>query len=374
MKTVAVFFGGNSNEREISVITGMYAVNLLRACGDAYRVLPVYLPPEGGFLLGESLRGVEDFRLGAPKGVQTVFLVRGGLAYEKKPKKRIRVDCALNCCHGGAGEGGVLSALLEWHKLPSASPSMAGSAVFLDKSLSKLVLRGLGIPTLPSFCVREERFASGGWREEARALGYPVIVKPAKLGSSVGIQVAQNEEELSAALKNAFGLDCAALVEAYLKDKRDLDLAAYRKGDEIVLSEVEEVFSDSAILTFAEKYEGAGRPSELPAKIPQETKERMGEMLTRVYEQFGMRGVVRADFLLSEEGLYFNELNTVPGTLAAHLFGGSLTKARELIEGLIEEALSRTDCEKPVVESGILSAPVFGSKTPKTADFQPKTP
>lgn len=357
METVAVFFGGRSNEREISVITGMYCVNLLRAA-NAYRVLPVYLPPEGGLLLGEALRGVEDFR-SSPLGLKPVMFVRGGLAYEKKPAKRIAVGKALNCCHGGAGEGGVLSALLEWNGIPSASPQMTPSAVFMDKAVSKIALKGLGIPVLPSFALRE---GETDWKERAEGLGYPLIVKPSKLGSSVGIAVAEDEEELSRALKAAFALDGLVLVEKYLQGKRDLNLAVYREGGRLVFSPVEEVFSEKAILTFGEKYEGAGkRASELPAQLPAETERQMQEMLACVYEQFGIRGVVRADFLLSGETLYFNELNTVPGTLATYLYGGSLSQARKMLTALLGEA--RPAAEKPIVNSGILSAPVFGAKT-----------
>ncbi len=364
METIAVFFGGKSNEREISIITGMYCVNLLR--GER-RVLPVYLDPAGGMLLGEEVRGVEEFRGGTPKSFKPVVPVRGGLAPANKPKKRIEVGCALNCCHGGAGEGGVLSALLEWYGIPSASPGMAESAVFLDKVLSKAALKGMDIPVLPAFALREEAFfaegCAGGWRAEAAALGYPVVVKPSKLGSSVGISVAQTEEELEKALLRAFRLDESVLVEQYLKGKRDLNIAAYRRGEEIVLSPVEEVFSDSPILTFGEKYEGTGeRRHELPARIPPETAASIADMLKRVYAQFGMRGIVRADFLLSASGEpYFNELNTVPGTLALYLFSDRLTEARDLLLRLLAEGKKRRE-EKATLQSGILSSAVFGGK------------
>ena len=362
MKTVAVFFGGKSNEREISVITGLYCANLLR--GD-HRVLPVYLDPDGGMLFGEDAFGVEEFRTegGTPKGLKRAVFTRGGIAETRKPKKTIPIDCALNCCHGGMGEGGVLSALLTWYGIPSASPDLATSALFLDKILAKDFLKGMQIPVVESFPLTESEFAAGGWRAQAEALGYPVIVKPCKLGSSVGISVAKNEEELNEALALAFRLDRAALVEKYLAGKRDLNIAAYRAGGEIVLSPIEEVFSGSPILTFGEKYEGEGeRRHELPAKLPEETAEKIAQMLKCIYARLNIRGIVRADFLLSQEGeVYFNELNTVPGTLATYLFGESLTKTRALLNMLLEEGM-RAEPEKLTLESGILSKPVFGAK------------
>ncbi len=362
MKTVAVFFGGKSNEREISVITGIYCANLLKS---AYRVLPVYLDPSGGMLLAES-GGVEDFRRQAEqkfRGAKRLAFVTGGLAPEGKPKKRIAVDCALNCCHGGMGEGGVLSALLEWFRIPSASPALAPSAVFLDKALSKFLLAGMGVPVLPSFALREREFAAGEWKERAARLGYPVIVKPCRLGSSIGIAVAKNEEALDEALRLAFRLDGAALVETYLEGKRDLNVAAYRAEERVVLSPVEEVFSAAPILTFGEKYEETGeRQHELPARLPEGTAEKIAQTLACVYEQLDMCGIVRADFLLAPTGeVYFNELNTVPGTLAAYLFGESLTEARGLLVRLVEEGM-RERPEKETVESGILSKPLFFGK------------
>lgn len=365
MKTIAVFFGGRSNEREISVITGMYCANLLR---ERYRVLPVYLRPEGGMLLMEE-GGVEDFRRAQENGFRScteVILTEGGMAPAKRPKKRTPIDCALNCCHGGMGEGGTLSAVLEWFQIPSASPDMTPSAVFLDKTYSKYLLKGMDIPVLPSFSLTEEEFAGDGWRAQAEALGYPAIVKPSKLGSSVGISVAQGEEELKKALSLAFRLDGAALIEKYLVGKRDLNIAAYRSEGQILLSPIEEVFSASPILTFGEKYEGAGeRRHELPASLPQETAQKIADLLTCIYARFHMRGIVRADFLLSKEGdVYFNELNTVPGTLATYLFGESLTEARALLGILIEEGMRPTP-EKEILQTGILSASVFGVKSGK---------
>lgn len=361
MKTVAVFFGGRSNEHEISIITGLFAVNLLRGAG--YRVLPVYLPREGGMVCSEKIGAVEDFKGNAK--FPPVQPIRGGLS-DLKGRKKIAVDCALNCCHGGGGEGGVLAALLTWYEIPSASPNLAESAVFLDKILSKTMLKGLGIPVAEGFGLREG--ACADWRERAKALGYPVVVKPSRLGSSIGVCLARDEEALEKALALGFRLDGAVLVERYLPEKRDLNCAAVRLGGKVTLSEVEEVFSAGELLSFGEKYEGkAARASELPAAIPQSAREEIRSMLLCVYEHFDMRGVVRGDFLLSEGKVYLNELNTVPGTLAAYLFGERLTDARDFLVSLIEEA--HREPQRELLSSGILSAPVFGTKSAKRREI-----
>ncbi len=355
MKTVAIFFGGKSNEHEISVITGMLAVNLLR---DRYDVLPVYLAQDGGMYASREMREIGDFRDFDAKKFPAAAFGEKALVLAKKRKKKIAEPvAALNCCHGGAGEDGTLSALLRWHGIPCASPDLAVSSAFMSKELGKIAAKGLGIPVVESFAAGE----SDPMEEilaRAEALGYPLIVKPSRLGSSIGIKVAADGRELKEALALAFRLDDGALVEKYLPRKRDINCAAYRKDGEVVLSECEEVFSDDQILSFSEKYEGTGkRNSQIPADLPEEITGQIRDCVKRIYQSFHVRGVVRADFLVSEGQLYFNELNTVPGSLACYLFGESLTQARDLLVSLVEEA--KPEPQKNFVRTGILSAPVF---------------
>ena len=362
-KTVAVFFGGNSNEHEISVITGMLAVNLLRA--SEFRVLPVYLPREGGMLSSTDMLAVADFREGAYRRFPAVELGKGVLIDAKKRKRAEKIDCALNCCHGGAGEDGTLAALLRWYQIPSASPDTPISSIFMDKAISKYAVRGLGIPCALSGVVKEGEDGEN----VAEMLGYPVIVKPARLGSSIGIKVAHDSGELKKALDLAFELDSCALLEEYFADKRDLNCAVCRVNGEIKLSPVEEVFSSEDILTFSEKYEGDGaRTSALPADIPEETAKKVQDITKQIYEAFGGAGVMRADFLLVEDRVYFNELNTVPGSLSCYLFAPKLSEAKNFLVSLIGEGM-KPKKEKAVVKSGILERGVFsggkGSKRRK---------
>ncbi len=351
-KRVAVFFGGTSNEHEISVITGMLAVNLLR--GGGYDVLPVYLPRTGGMVTGE-MRAVSDFRTPSAKWKPLRFC-EGGLE-GVKGRKKFPADVALNCCHGGFGEDGTLSALLRWHHIKSASPDVPMSAIFMDKTLTKAAARGLGIPVLDGISLSE------GEGTDAVDLPLPVIVKPARLGSSIGIKVAKTKEELEKALSLAFTLDGTVLIEPYLEGRRDLNCAACRLQGEVKLSPVEEVFSGEEILTFSEKYEGTGeRRSALPAEIPEEITTEIQTYTRRIYEAFGGKGVVRADFLLSGGKAYFNELNTVPGSLACYLFGESLTDAKNFLTSLVEEALRTDETPKQTIVTGILNGSVFSGK------------
>ncbi len=363
--TVAVFFGGNSNEHEISVITGMLAVNLLRAAG--YAVVPVFLPRTGGMMSSDRMRSVGDFRT-APD-FPYVRLENGGLVREKGRKRAQKIDVALNCCHGGMGEDGTLSALLRYHGVRTASPEAPVSAVFMNKRLSKLAARGMGLPVLPALCVRE-----GTWKHEKdktlrdiEAFGYPVVVKPCRLGSSIGISVARDAAGLERALALAFRLDDDALVERYLEGKRDVNCAAFCTDGACRLSPLEEVFSGADVLTFAEKYEGEGkRTSVMPAELPAPVADKIREIMQTLCENFDVRGVVRGDFLVSGEEVYFNELNTVPGSLACYLFGDTLTENKRFLTALVEEALHAPRREKEVLVSGILNGAVFTrGKAPK---------
>lgn len=373
MQTVAVFFGGRSNEREISVITGIFAVNLLRT---SFEVLPIYLDEENQMYLCLSARDVSKFaaemaQRPLSKSFVPIQLEKGGLRIVKgnKLRKKISVDCALNCCHGGLGEGGGLSMLFRWFKIPSASPKAAPSQIFLDKALSKIFLKGAGIPVVPDYVLREEAWRASPEKSEEeieKALSYPVIVKPSKLGSSIGIAVARDRSELKKALDLCFRLDDTALIEKYLQNKRDLNLAAYRKGKEIVFSETEEVFSSAPILSFEDKYEGtAKRTSQKPAQISSEQAAQMQAVLQKIFDCFDISGIVRADFLLSGDELYFNELNTVPGTLAAYLFSESLAKEKQLLCAVIQNAVEEKESDKEIINSGVLSRQNFGSKRAK---------
>ena len=348
-RKVAVFFGGKSNEHDISIITGIYAVNLLRGAG--YTVYPVYLPREGGMCYMD-VDSVKDIT-GQSKKRVPCYLFEGGLWSVKKRKRLFGVDVALNCCHGGAGEDGTLAALLKWNGIVSASPGIAVSSVFMDKWLGKIALRGLNIPTLRAVCVKE------GESVPLEQVRFPAIVKPVTLGSSIGIKIAHDEGELKSALEYAFRLDSAVIIEEYAAGKRDINCAAYQKDGQVVTSQLEEVFSNEEILSFSEKYEKAAKKSEMPANLPAALTEEIKSYTAKIYEAFSCRGVVRADFLVVDGKVYFNELNTVPGSLSCYLFGESLSQARDFLSALIEEAATYQEKEKEIITSSVLDSAVF---------------
>ena len=370
-KTVAVLFGGRSCENEISIITGTMACNLLR--GEGFRVLPLYIAQSGEMYTGEALFDVSSFRGGVQGRAVRAALLRGSL-YEwrgKKLREIAAVDCALNCCHGMGGEDGAVAGLLDLNDIASASPDLAPSAVFMDKYLTKLAAAALGVRTLPYFRVTEEEFRRRGAfavRCIEERLGYPVIVKPARQGSSIGVFVAEDRESLLFSLRAAFAYDTVLLAEKYLAERREINCAAYHDGKEIVVSPCEEPKTVHKFLTFADKYESGGkeRQSTFPADLPQETAEAVRGATKLLYRRMQLRGVVRADFLVADGEVYFNEMNTVPGSLAWYLFCDDLADYGAVLVRMLargEEEHRARAAKKMLAGCGVLgSLPSKGGK------------
>ncbi|MBR2903031.1 MAG: hypothetical protein IKC37_00100, partial [Clostridia bacterium] len=257
MRKVAVFFGGKSSEREISVLTGVFVLNVLRGAG--YDLLPVYVGEDGLAYTSSAMYEIDAFRTN--KAFSRIFFDEGKcFSWDKNGKKARclgKVDVALNCCHGGWGEGGGVSALAWGQGIPLASPDSLSSGVFLDKIVTKLVAKGLGIPVVDYVRVSEKDYRQRGkflHKTVEIRLKYPVVVKPARQGSSIGVSLARNERELQKALTLAFSLDTVALVEKFVQGRRDVNCAAYRLQDEIILSEAEVADGGEGVYDFAKKY------------------------------------------------------------------------------------------------------------------------
>ena len=360
MRKVAVFFGGKSSENEISILTGVFVMNLLDK--EKYTVLPVYIHTDGEMYTSPKMHDLAVFREKKFSSFQKLVIYHGvayALRVDKGKIKRIsKIDVALNCCHGGLGEGGGVSALCEWHGIPFASPDLTSSGVFMDKSTTKTVMRGLKIPTLDYMRVNERDYEKRGTfllKNIGARLKYPVVIKPAHLGSSIGIALAKNEAETKTALENAFRLDNRVIIEKYLEDKRDINCAAYTLDGEIYVSEPEEAFS-AGIYTFEEKYlkrkhfEKSGERKALVGEL----REKIRAYTKTVYKRMNLQGVVRMDFLVSGGKAYLCEVNTVPGSLAYYLFCERVTDARTFFSALIDDALAK-NTQKQLITTGILN-------------------
>lgn len=363
-KSVAVVFGGPSFEHEISILTGVFALNVLKR--SEYDVLPVWISLDGEFFSSGQMFSVSAFS-GKKKFARVHFGIQSLWRGDGR-KKIADISAVLNCCHGGFGEGGGLAALCELYRLPLASPACAPSALFMDKIWTKSVLSALSIPSAPYTTLSESdyrRDEEGAFAAVQESLSFPVVIKPARLGSSIGVGVARNKEEWKEKLETAFRFDCDVLIEKYIEGKRDINCAAYALDGKIAVSRCEEPYSREEIFSFGEKYltEGKQRRSRIPADIPPEAEEEIRRITEKVYRAARLSGVVRADFLYADGKVYFNEMNTVPGSLAYYLFSEKITSARKLFCSLVEEAILRDRREeKAYALTGVLQKVETGRK------------
>ena len=347
-KKIAVVFGGVSNENEISVITGTMACNILADGG--MEVLPVYISQQGQFYSGAELAKLNTYKQNAYDKCLFAVIADGGVYLfnkRRKLKKHVNVDCVLNCCHGGFGEGGGLSGICAAAGLPLAGAGMFESSVFMDKYLTKLILESLGVKSAPYTYLRQT--------DECICdnFDFPAIVKPVTLGSSIGIQKVSNGEELKAALDCAFIYDSAAIVEKFLENRREINCAAYFADGEIHVSECEEALTEGDILSFEDKYQGGGR-SVMPADISAENSTRIRGITREVYRKLNMRGIVRFDFIISDD-IYLSEINTVPGSLAYYLFSKKFKGFYSVLESVIRQAEKDfANSRKTLLTTGIL--------------------
>lgn len=361
MKTVAVVFGGKSCEHEISVLTGTFVLNLLDR--SKYRPVPLYFGLDGRAYSSAEMFDLDVFKKGKEF---SRALLEDGVLYEFKPKKKKlsggeKIDVAINCCHGGWGEGGGVSALFERNGIPLASPDVASSAVFLDKTLTKLIASALKIPSAEYLRFGEAEYRKRGAffiKSAEEKLSYPVVVKPSRLGSSIGISVAKNEETLKIAIDAAFELGDVVLLERFLANKRDVNCAAYKKGEEIFVSEPEEAYG-AGMYSFNDKYVKEKKSSPVE-KVSKEEREKIRAYTRTLYKKMHFTGVIRADYLVCDGKIYLGEVNTVPGSLAYYLFCERLSDAKAFFTDLIEAAERKED--KKILKTNVLQTVSTGGK------------
>ena len=344
---IAVIFGGRSLESDISVLTALEVLAVLSE-GD-YDIMPFYLC-DGDFYT-DGVGKLEAFTPFSKEKHRRTVLLNGGFYELKKDRlKRVfRPDAALVCCHGGEGENGVLQGLLEFNGIASTCSGVGACAVTMDKAMAKSMFEHMLFNVIQHKVVFTADFLRDPEGETLRAetgLRYPLIVKPASQGSSIGIRVAENAVELREALEVAAEFDCKMLVEEKLCDFFEVNCAAFSKGDKIVVSATERPKGAGDILTFEDKYMSGGKSGGdmhiIPADIG-ELNEVVREDTERIYRELGLRGIVRVDYLVDRARgkVYVNEVNTVPGSLAFYLFEPVGIGFYELVAAQIEEALSR---------------------------------
>lgn len=396
---IAVFFGSRSCEHDVSIIS---ALQLMEAAqGADYIVTPVYISREGMWYTGDSLKKIETFRDFNPmaKGITRVTLdvsanagdlwawppQRSGL-FAKVPTPIAHIDCAIPVLHGLHGEDGTLQGLLEMANIPYASSGVLGSSVGMDKIAMKQILRGAGLPVLDFvWFTRAQLETQRGEIIDRieKKLKYPVFVKPAALGSSIGVSRAGDREELERAIDLAASYDHRILVEVGIVNPVEINCAALGYGEDVRTSVLEMPISAEGdkFLDFFEKYlrssstkggESRGMKSlsrVVPAPVGEELTERISGMTRDIFRLLDCRGTVRIDFILDQNDvLYVNEPNTIPGSLAFYLWKACGVSFPELVDKMVESALlAHADKNRNVFayDSTILQKVAAGTKGSK---------
>lgn len=372
-KKVALFFGGRSLESDISIITAMQV--LANVDKSLFNVEPVFMH-DGNFYV-KGVDKLDAFKAFNPLEHSKVILVNGGLYSVKKNSfsKYFKPDVALICCHGGEGENGTLQALLEYNGVPYTSPSMIASACGMDKVISKQLFNSMLLSTLPYEVVTRAEFEQDSERTLQRIesiLSYPLIVKPSSQGSSIGIGVANDREQLDFALQVACKFDSKILVEHKLTDFIEVNCAAFCDEGKVIISDTEQPLTLNDFLTFEDKYTSGGKMSGGGHVIPADigTLELIVKAVTeRIYKELDLNGVVRMDYLVDKEHnkVYINEINTVPGSMAFYLFERQGISFTDLITKLIENAVQYQSARSvhTVFKTDVLSKFQGGAKIGK---------
>jgi D-alanine-D-alanine ligase len=381
---VGVALGGVAPEHEVSVISALQAAAALDR--DHYDPVPLYIAKDGTWYTGRALQDVDRYAdldellddavpvalCPTPHGRLELLEDRTAGVFERltRPPRRIPIDVMLLGLHGGAGENGGVQGLCETFNVPYTSTGVFGSALGMDKVMSKRVCRQAGIPVVDFVSFREDDWA---YQEEEgldrceEELGYPLVVKPARCGSSIGIGRAKTRDQLDAAIENAFRYDDKVIVERAVTELREINCSVLGDRHDATPSVLEEPkpSEEEEVLTFQDKYmrddgEGAkessgtktngdgrgGMASQdriVPARLSDERTERIRDMACRLFHLFECAGVVRIDFMIDESTgtLYFNEINTIPGSFSFYLWEPSGVPFDELIDRLVKIARRR---------------------------------
>ena len=318
---VGVFFGGKSVEHEVSVISGLQAYNAFNK--EKYDLVPVYITKENELYTGELIADIANYR-NIPELLKKsthVFLMgeKNGVKLIQYPEKKFgssevaQIDVAFPVVHGANVEDGSLQGFLRHYNIPFAGCDVMASAVTMDKYVMKTVLKDSGIPVLDCVTLYGKEFESGeqaAYDKVEQKIPYPVIVKPVNLGSSVGIKVAKDREELREALEYAFTFGPKVLVEHAIMNLREINCAVLGDYEEAHASECEEPISSDEILSYEDKYVAGGKGGsegmrtarrELPANLTPQKREEIRELAVKTFRTLGASGVSRIDFMIDRD-------------------------------------------------------------------------
>ncbi len=354
---VCILFGGRSVEHDISIISGIQVINALNK--DKYQIKIIYITKDNKMLMSNAFAKLETFKNGKElqKGKEVTLCNIKDKTYIKQRKRKYQIDVFIPVLHGKGTEDGTISALLDFYNATYITSNHTASSISQDKTYTKDILRKKHLPT-----PRYVHFtANDDYKDIIKTveqkLLYPVIIKPNTLGSSIGIKIVYKKDELAYQLKDAFKYDDNIIIEEVIKNVREFNCACFKYNNKFYLSNIEEVTTKNDILTFDDKYienikTSSNNSRIIPAKISGELTNKIKDMTQDIYETLNHKGVVRIDYLYDNERkhLYFNEINTIPGSYAFYLFDSKSLTFEIILDLLIKEALLNKQKEAHIIK------------------------
>lgn len=366
---LAVLFGGKSVEHEISIISAIQAIQSMNT--EKYDVIPIYITKNNEMYVGEAIGDIEAYK-NIPalldKSQRVVLMCDGNRTnIMKYPFRAFKnnvygyIDVAFPIVHGTNVEDGALQGYLQTLNLPYVGCDVLSSAVGMDKYVMKTVLRDQGIPVLDCLCFNIAEYNGGTdslMDRIEKEIGYPAIVKPVNLGSSVGINKAKDRAALSDALELAFEFAPKVLVERAIEQLKEINCSVVGDYESAQASECEEPVGSDEILSYTDKYLSGGKNAKaaqgakggmqslqrrLPADIPALQREQVRALAVKTFQALGCNGVSRIDFMIDMKtnDLFVNEINTIPGSLAFYLWEPVGVSYTQLLDRMISLALKR---------------------------------
>lgn len=356
---VAVIFGSRSVEHEVSIVTAMQVFEEIDK--QKYNVIPIYIDKEGQWWTGKNIDKLESFKnleLVNKKGLSSYYLppvARTKVLLPLSPsffKQPIPVDVVFPTIHGTFGEDGTLQGVLEMASIPYVGCGVTASALGMDKVAQRAIFEKEGLPVVKYFWFYREKWESDSkaiLRDVEKKLSYPVFVKPANLGSSVGINKAIDKRGLIWAIQVAKEFDRKILVEEAVENSLDINCSVigYKK---LEISVCEQPLKEKDALSYEDKYLKGGKVKGMaglsrliPAPISKNSTRKIQDMSKIAFQTIGASGISRIDFLMDNksEKVFVNEINTMPGSLAFYLWEKSGLPFSQLIDKLIELAFER---------------------------------
>ena len=373
MKKVGIIIGGKTVEHEVSIITGLQIYDNIDR--TKYQPFVIYIDKKGKWNIGESLGDIKTYQNKSFEGVTEVipwqnFDKKNTLTLHPNPdlkqglfakkREKLEVEVVIPAVHGTNVEDGALQGILESCGVPYCFTGVKASALGMDKVSMKKVFQAENLPMVNHtwFYRSQYRTDQSQYLEKAEEIGYPLIVKPANLGSSVGINKATNRDELMESIEVAISYDKKILVEQCIENLREINCAVIGYEDDVEASLCEEPIGWEDFLKYEDKYmsgkkgKGSGEDKRIiPADLPEEVSQRIRELAKKAFMAIDASGTSRVDFLYDNKNIYVNEINTIPGSISFYLWEPSGLPFKELITRLIEIAEKKHQDESENIDS-----------------------